>query len=234
MPGPRSSRRPGRAPAWCAAASVALVLGAAVPGCAAEPSAPPADAASPAEASSAPPAPATSLSPSVSPTPSWITGEPPLGPSTPVELQIPSIGVTTTLMELGLRADGSMEVPPGGFPAGWYSGAPTPGEVGPAILAGHVDWSDGPGVFYRLGEVQPGDEVTVIREDGSAAVFRVSRAGRYPKDAFPTAEVYGDLDHAALRLITCGGTFDRAAGHYRDNVVVFAELAATRAAAAQP
>jgi sortase (surface protein transpeptidase) len=143
----------------------------------------------------------------------------------PVRLQIDAIGVDTTLMALGLRKDGTMEVPPGGFPAGWYTGAPTPGELGPAIVAGHIDWN-GPGVFYRLADLKPGDEITVTRKDGSKPVFLVTRVAQFSKDQFPTTLVYGNLDHAALRLITCGGSFNSQTGHYEDNIVAFADLIA--------
>jgi hypothetical protein len=149
-----------------------------------------------------------------------------LGRSTPVRLQIASIGVDSTLMSLGLRSDGSMEVPTGGFPAGWYSGGPTPGELGPAVIAGHVDMK-GPGVFYKLHEVKAGDQITVTRADGSKPVFRVTQVGEYLKDQFPTKLVYGNIDHPGLRLITCGGTFNSQSGHYEDNLVVFADLVAT-------
>jgi sortase (surface protein transpeptidase) len=155
---------------------------------------------------------------------------PPMAKSAPVRVQIPAIGVDSALMQLGLQADGSLQVPPVGFPAGWYTGAPTPGELGPAILAGHVDWGGKPGVFYHLRDLKPDAEVTVTRQDGSAAVFRVTQVEEYPKDKFPTAVVYGDLDHAGLRLITCGGSFDRQARSYDDNIVAFADLVATRPA----
>ena len=154
--------------------------------------------------------------------PAWV-GATPLARSVPVRVQIPAIGVDSELMELGLKADGTMEVPPEGFPAGWYTGAPTPGELGPAIIAGHVDW-DGPGVFYDLHKLQIGDQVTITRADGSTPVFQVVRVEQYPKVGFPTDEVYGDIDRAGLRLITCGGVFNRATGHHDDNIVVFAEL----------
>ena len=146
-----------------------------------------------------------------------------LARSSPVRLQIAAIGVDTGLMDLGLRTDGSMEVPPHGFPAGWYTGAPTPGELGPAIIAGHIDMN-GPGVFYRLHIMKPGNLVTITRADRSKAVFRVTVVGQFPKAHFPTNRVYGNLDHAGLRLITCGGTFDSQSGHYEDNIVVFADL----------
>lgn len=142
----------------------------------------------------------------------------------PVRLQIPSIGVDSELMDLGLQADGTLEVPPSGFPAGWYTGAPTPGELGPAIIAGHVDWGGQPGVFYDLRELSSGDEIEVTRQDGSTARFRVTLVEQFAKDEFPTQTVYGDLDHAGLRLITCGGSFDQQMRSYDDNLVVFAEL----------
>lgn len=148
-----------------------------------------------------------------------------LARSTPVRLQISAIDVDSTLMALGLRGDGEMEVPPGGFPAGWYTGGPTPGEVGPAVIAGHIDLN-GPGVFHKLGSLKPGSTITITRADGSKPVFRVDRTTQFPKDKFPTEQVYGDIDHAGLRLITCGGSFDTQSGHYEDNLVVFADLVA--------
>lgn len=151
----------------------------------------------------------------------------PMGAATPVRLQIPVIGVDSDLMDLALQTDGTLEVPPTGFPAGWYTGAPTPGELGPAIIAGHVDWGGEPGVFFHLRDLAPGDEVTVTRQDGSTALFRVDRVERFTKEQFPTELVYADLDHAGLRLITCGGDFDRAARSYEDNLVVFASLVET-------
>jgi hypothetical protein len=148
----------------------------------------------------------------------------PMAESEPVSIQIPSLGVTSPIMDLGLRADGSMEVPPGAYPAGWYTGAPTPGELGPAIIAAHVDWNGDPGVFYELHELQPGDDVVVQRRDGSTALFQIDHVARYPKDQFPTEAVYGDIDHAGLRLITCGGDFDDSANSYVDNIVAYARL----------
>jgi len=158
------------------------------------------------------------------------TSRPTLGPapltrSTPVRLRIPAIGVDSGLMDLGLRADGSLQVPPSGFPAGWYTGGPTPGELGPSVIAGHIDWN-GPGVFFNLDKLKPGDLVMVRRADGSTPAFRISRVAQFPKDQFPTTLVYGNIDHAGLRLITCGGPFNSQTGHYEDNIVVFADLVA--------
>jgi sortase (surface protein transpeptidase) len=145
--------------------------------------------------------------------------------SPPVRLQVPAIGVDSQLMPLGLEDDGSLEVPPSGFPAGWFTGAPVPGEVGPAVMAGHVDWGGSRGVFYDLRSLKPGDGITVTRADGSTVRFAVVSVEQFPKDAFPSHAVYGDLDHPGLRLITCGGSFDRHARSYVDNIVVFADLA---------
>jgi sortase (surface protein transpeptidase) len=144
--------------------------------------------------------------------------------SRPVRVLIPAIGVDSPLMELGLKPDGSLQVPATGFPAGWFTGGPAPGQVGPAVLAGHVDWGGSPGVFYRLRDVVAGDTITVARQDGSTVAFRVNRVAKYPKNAFPTGAVYGNLDHAGLRVITCGGAFDHRARSYVDNIVVFADL----------
>lgn len=132
-------------------------------------------------------------------------------------------------MRLGLQADGTLEVPPGAFPAGWYSGSPTPGELGPAVIAGHVHYNGAQGVFARIGSLKPSDVVRVARKDGSRAVFRVSRVEEFAKDTFPTSLVYGNIDNAGLRLITCGG-LDLTSGDYEDNVVVFADLVEPRRA----
>jgi sortase (surface protein transpeptidase) len=151
----------------------------------------------------------------------------------PVSVAVPAIGVTSDLLALGLNADGTVEVPPltADDQAGWYERGPAPGAVGPAVVLGHVDSAEhGPGVFFDLGALQPGDEITVTRADGTVAVFAVDRVERHPKDDFPTIEVYGDTDDAELRLITCGGDFDSTARSYEDNVVVFASLVGTRGA----
>jgi sortase (surface protein transpeptidase) len=145
----------------------------------------------------------------------------------PVRLVIPAIGVTTPLVRLGLDADGTMQVPGDFGRAGWFGEGPAPGQVGPAVIAGHVDSRSGPAVFYRLRDLRPGDQVQVVSNDGSRLRFVVEEARSYPKDSFPTGAVFGPVPGAALRLITCAGTFDRARGSYRDNLVVFARLAGT-------
>ena len=142
--------------------------------------------------------------------------------SVPVRLRVPGIGVDSKLIDLGLKRDGTLGTPPGAFPAGWFTGAPTPGEVGPAIIAGHVRYET-PGVFARLTEMRRGDMILVNRNDGSTARFRVTRLARFAKSEFPTKQVYGDIDHAGLRLITCGG-LDAKTNEFDENVVVFAEL----------
>jgi sortase (surface protein transpeptidase) len=140
----------------------------------------------------------------------------------PVRVRVPSVGIDAALAGIGLDGARTL-VPPGDLAtAGWFSQGPAPGEPGPAVLAGHVDSSEGPAVFFRLRDVAPGDPVLITRADGSTVRFTVTRAARYAKTAFPTAEVYGPTPDAELRLITCGGDFDRGARRYRDNVVVFA------------
>lgn len=140
----------------------------------------------------------------------------------PVDLVIPSIGVQTNLSDLGLTAAGTLQVPPATSVAGWYTGGPRPGAIGPAVIAGHIDSRSGPGVFFHLSGLKPGDRVYVRRADGTLAVFRVTQVQTYLKDRFPTAAVYGPTPDAELRLITCGGTFDPTRGAYLSNVVVYA------------
>jgi len=148
---------------------------------------------------------------------------PHLGKSEPVRLEVPVIGVDTSLMKLGLDPDGTMSVPPAAFPAGWYTFSPTPGEIGPSIISGHVDYN-GPGVFQQLHTLKPGDIVTVTRQDGSQPHFRVTKVLTVPKAQFPDQAVYGPIGYAGLRLVTCGGPFDASTGHYVDNVIVFTSL----------
>jgi hypothetical protein len=141
-------------------------------------------------------------------------------------ISIPRIGVRSTLVELGLDRHHEMEVPRDPALAGWFSRGAAPGALGPAVIAGHVTWDGAPAVFHRLGRLRSGDQVTVARQDGKTAVFEVSRVAKFSKSRFPSHAVYGAIDHAGLRLITCGGTYDAASGRYLDNVVVFARLVA--------
>ena len=144
--------------------------------------------------------------------------------SRPVALTIPRLGVSTGLETLGLDADGAMQVPQDPALAGWYARGPAPGSLGPAVIAGHVTWNGAPAVFADLADLRPGDLVRVARADGRVAVFGVTRIEQYAKSVFPTDQVFGASDHAALRLITCGGEYDDDEHRYEDNVVVFARL----------
>ena len=140
----------------------------------------------------------------------------------PVSLTIPLIGVRTRLVTLGLTASGALQVPSSTAVAGWYTGSPKPGAIGSAIIVGHIDSLTGPGVFYRLPQLRPGDKVYVKRADGTLVEFRVTSVQTYLKDRFPTHAVYGPTPDPELRLITCGGAFDHATGHYLSNIVVYA------------
>jgi Sortase domain len=151
--------------------------------------------------------------------------------SKPTSIDIPAIGVHSSLQPLGLNDDGTVEVPAGALfdVAGWYRYSVDPGSIGPAIILGHIDSGHyGASVFFRLGDLQPGDHVLVTRHDGVKAVFEVTGVRRFLKTQFPTRLVYGDTKNAALRLITCGGAFDSSTGHYVDNTIVFASLVGSR------
>ncbi|MFE0025090.1 class F sortase [Amycolatopsis sp. NPDC059021] len=145
---------------------------------------------------------------------------------TPIAVHIPKLDARSSLIKLGLDANQHMQTPSVATPmqAGWYEPGPAPGQTGPAVIVGHIDGATQPGIFYRLHELAPGDRVTVERADGSVLTFAVRRSVRAPKDHFPTKEVYGRTAGPELRLITCGGSYDRTAGSYRDNIIVFAQL----------
>jgi sortase (surface protein transpeptidase) len=143
----------------------------------------------------------------------------------PTRLVIPSIGVRTALVHLGVTASGALQVPSSVSVAGWYTASARPGAIGAAVIAGHIDSVSGPGVFFRLRLLHPGSRVYVRRADGSLAVFEVTAVHSYLKRRFPTEAVYGPEPNPQLRLITCGGTFDYATGHYLSNVIVYASLA---------
>ncbi|MFJ8581263.1 class F sortase [Micromonospora sp. NPDC093277] len=147
--------------------------------------------------------------------------------SAPTTISIPKIGVQAEIMSLGTNPDGTVQVPPldQAMKAGWYSPGASPGEPGNAVIVGHVDSAKiGPAVFFNLGSLQPGDTISVARQDGSTATFTVNEVKSYPKTAFPTDLVYGPSDQPGLRVVTCGGSFDQSAGSYVDNVIAFASM----------
>jgi len=151
--------------------------------------------------------------------------------SVPVSVRIPAIGVDSRLLRLGLNADGTVQVPSIRTSAGraaWYKYSATPGQIGSSVIEGHVDSQQGPAVFFRLGALHRGDAIDVTLADGVTAVFRVTGVREYSKSRFPAKAIYGTTDFAALRLITCGGAFDYATGHYLSSTVVFASLASSR------
>ncbi|SDT39150.1 class F sortase [Jiangella sp. DSM 45060] len=212
----RDGCRPGRV---AAVAALAVLLAAA---CGGDPSGTSTDA-------GAATAPAVPVAPTTAP-----PSEPPSTPSAvpvteqladPVAVTVPSAGIDTDVVPIAVDGDNVLVPPPYGD-AGWWQAGPEPGENGAAVIAGHLDNRDGPDVFYRLGDVAPGDEIVVTRADGGTSAFRVVEVGQYSQDDFPTDAVYGGPDdRPLLRLITCGGEYDRELGRYRDNVVVFAEPA---------
>ncbi|MFK0168034.1 class F sortase [Streptomyces sp. NPDC090306] len=154
---------------------------------------------------------------------------PALPPSTPTRVRIPSIRVDAPLMGLGLTSSGSLDVPPAAKKnlAGWYEAGTAPGATGTAVVAGHVDNTEGPAVFYDLGALKRGARIEVDRQDGRVAVFAVDAVEVYRAEAFPDEKVYGAARRPELRVITCGGGYSRSTG-YQGNVVVFAHLTGTR------
>jgi sortase (surface protein transpeptidase) len=152
-----------------------------------------------------------------------------LPPSPPTRIRIPEIRVSAPITGLSLDSAHHLQVPPLDNPnlAGWYQDGVTPGDVGNAILLGHVDNQRGPAVFYGLGALHKGDTVHIDRQDHHTAVFSVDSIQVFSKSGFPDKAVYGTTTRPELRLITCGGGFDKATGHYLGNVVVFAHLVAT-------
>jgi sortase (surface protein transpeptidase) len=215
-----------------ASAAVALLL---LTGCATSTSAQP--AAIPAAATATPASPAETTSPvkvaaatetAVPSARRTSASQEALPASDPVSVSIPAAGIESELLSLGLKEDGSLEVPPDGpgAPAGWYNGSPTPGELGPAVLLGHVNATGGgPGVFANLRDLKEGDLIKIARQDGTRSVFTFDHADHYSKDAFPTQTVYGNTEGSELRLITCDG-YDPATGLFDDNYVVYAKLVA--------
>ncbi|MGO4807825.1 class F sortase [Arthrobacter sp. 2MCAF15] len=234
----------GRRGRTIASAAAALLLAGGITtiglGLHAQPPAPdgndPASAAAPVPpAATATAAPAPSPSTAASAPPTAVRSPAPdaaLPASTPVSVEVPSIGVNSTLLQLGKQANGEVATPPGepGSPAGWYTNSAAPGQAGSAVILGHVNSTKSPiGVFYRLHELAPGQAITVTRSDHTAAVFTVDKVDVYRKANFPTVEVYKNADRPELRLITCGG-YDPATGQYLDNTVVYAHLTSTHPA----
>jgi hypothetical protein len=140
----------------------------------------------------------------------------------PVRIRIPAMHLDSKLIDLGLQPDGSVAVPPRTDVAGWYDGGARPGQPGPAVILGHVDSKDGPGIFIGLHAVKTGTEIDVDRADGSSVIFAVTKVQKVAKTRFPTDLVYAPTLDPTLRLVTCGGSFDRSKGSYRDNVIAFA------------
>ncbi|MFD2623576.1 class F sortase, partial [Streptomyces chumphonensis] len=205
-----------------AVVSVALIAAGLLRGTGDPQSTPAPPAASPTTAPHEPPRDHTSGSPSQTP-----VQADPVRRAVPTTVSVPALGISSPLEMLRRDSAGAMQTPRDTDLAGWYEPGPAPGEQGPAVIAGHVTWDGDPSVFYRLGELRPGQAIDVDRADDSTMTFTVTRVEQYPKDAFPTVEVYRNLDHAGLRLITCGGTYSQADRRYADNVVVYAELTST-------
>jgi sortase (surface protein transpeptidase) len=178
--------------------------------------------------------PATTVTTETGPAATATAGSPPaqplsLQPGQPTLIEIPAIKVQAPITTVGLAADGTVQVPPldRANETGWYEHGPSPGELGPAVILGHVDGNRRPAVFFHLADLKPGDRITVHRADGRSAVFATRSVERVPKTQFPTERVYGNVDRPELRLVTCGGSFDSHRRSYTDNVIVFAELVAT-------
>jgi sortase family protein len=140
----------------------------------------------------------------------------------PRRIDIPAIGVSAAVVPLRLDDDGTMQTPRRSGDAGWYVPGREPGERGPAVIAGHVDSTTGPAVFYRLRDLRRGDLIRIRRADRSVVRFRVEGLERWPKATFPTRRVFGKTRISALRLVTCSGDFDASIGHYVENTIVYA------------
>jgi len=154
-----------------------------------------------------------------------VQAPPSLPRSTPTAISIPSQQISASVMSVGQAADGTIQMPPlFDWTTGWYDRSPTPGEIGPAIIVGHVDNTRNISVFWRLRYVVAGDKIYISRADGSTATFTVTAIQQFDQANFPTQAVYGNIPYAGLRLITCGGTFNEQTKSYNQNTVVFAQL----------
>lgn len=145
----------------------------------------------------------------------------------PQRIRIPSIGVDADVTDLGLNPDGTLEVPQDFSNTGWFSKGSRPGQYGASVIAGHIDSTDGPAVFFRLRELGEGDDIVVESPDGRTVTFRVETVEQFPKDAFPTKRVYSFTREPTIRLVTCGGPFNETIGHYEDNIIAFARRVPT-------
>lgn len=148
-----------------------------------------------------------------------------VGQTRPTKVRIPTLNVDANIIDLHLKQDGTLEVPPDAKDAGWYVNSPVPGRNGPSVIAAHVNWKGVDGPFAHLDRLHPGDEVVVEAENGAQATFKVTHLDTFPKDQFNSDLVYGDTSGPELRLVTCTGDFDAAKHSYRDNLVVSAQLA---------
>lgn len=148
------------------------------------------------------------------------------GPSgRPVRVKVPDLGIDAPVILLGLDPHQALEVPSNATDTGWWTGGSVPGTIGPAVLAGHVNYKGQAGVFQKIGRMEPGDRVEVTLDDGTATAFVVHRVEQHAKNDFPTDAVYGPTPGSELRLVTCGGDFNESSGHYDDNIVVYARAA---------
>ncbi len=146
---------------------------------------------------------------------------PAAAPARATTLDVPALGIVRAgLVPLGVDGASALVPPDSPGVPGWYTGSAAPGDVGPTVIAGHVDSRTGPGIFFRLGDLRPGDTVTVGRSDGATVRYRVTDVVSVPKTAFPTGRVYGPTPGPELRLITCGGEFDHVVRSYPRDVVV--------------
>ncbi|MFJ1985490.1 class F sortase [Streptomyces microflavus] len=143
-------------------------------------------------------------------------------PASPVRIRIPAIGIDQPLISLRVQQDGRLSVPDKPANIGWWSDGPRPGGPGATVIVGHVDSATGPGAFHGLSTLDPGDNVTLVRDDRSTITFTIRAMRQYEKDAFPDSQVYATSGPPALHLITCSGAYDRSRGEYRDNLVVYA------------
>ena len=154
-----------------------------------------------------------------------LNAEKALPKSEPTHIKVPKAGIDADLLSVGLNTDGTLETPKSNVMAAWYKLGKTPGEIGPSVIVGHVDSAkEGAAVFYRLNQLQLGDVIEIVRKDGTTARFQVDRIDQFAQNNFPSDQIYGDIDHAGVRLITCGGTYDPKIDRYSHNTVVFGSL----------